>query len=107
MKTLQSALLLAFTVSMSRSAIADDAPPREQMDEAWWVGPLLSIPSVTIPEGSSAMGLALLDQVTHMGHEVVDVPEPGLNEAEFRSAFIYGVSDDFNLGLWPVVGLGQ
>ncbi len=111
MKPRFAALLIAFAVSTAGPALADDAPAqapdRERVDDAWWAGPLLSIPPIAIPAGSFAAGAALLDEVAHMDPAAGDVPAPGLNEVQLRSAVIYGVSDDFNLGLWPVVGLGQ
>jgi hypothetical protein len=105
---LLSALLVAFAVSAAGSALADEAPARESMDDAWWNGPLLTFPAITIPAGTFAAGAALLDEISHDGSGVGNAtPAPGLNECDFRSALIYGVSDDFNLGLLPLVGLGQ
>ena len=106
MKSLARALLIAFAVSAAGPAWADDAPVKQAIDDAWWNGPLLAIPAGTIPTGRFAAGAGLLDQITHAGGGANAVPAPGLNQAGLRSAFIYGVSDDFNLGLWPLVGLG-
>ena len=107
MKSRASALLTAFAVSTAGPAVAGEGSIRESMDDAWWNGPLLAIPAGTIQEGTFAAGAGLLDQISHAGGGANAVPAPGLNEADFRSALIYGVSDNLNLGLWPLVGLGE
>ncbi len=114
MKRLPYALVIVFAVFAAKPALADEAPAlageasiRESLDDAWWNGPLLAIPAGTIPEGTFAAGAALLDQFSHAGGGANAVPAPGLNEADFRSALIYGVSDNLNLGLWPLMGLGE
>jgi hypothetical protein len=104
MQTLFSAVALALCAA--NPAMADGTSPRQTMNNAWWNGPLLSFPAITIPAGSFAAGAGLYDQISHAASGPNAVPAPGLNEAEFRSAFLYGVSDDFNLGLWPLLGVG-
>jgi hypothetical protein len=104
MKRFLSILLVAAVLSAARPALADGAP--ESLDDAWWNGPLLAIPAGTIPEGTFAAGAGLLDQITHAGSGTNAVPAPGLNQADLRSAVVYGVSDDFNVSLWSLVGLG-
>ena len=86
---------------------ASAAAATESVNDTWSAGTLLSIPAVTIPAGGFLVGAELLDQISHAGGGADAAPAPGLNEAEFRSAFIYGLSDDLNLGVWPVVGLGE
>jgi hypothetical protein len=107
MKSRACALLIAFAGSAPGPALAGEGPIQESMDDAWWNGPLLAIPAGTIPQGTFTAGAALLDQITHAGGGANAVPAPGLNEVDFRSALIYGVSDNLNLGLWPLVGLGE
>jgi hypothetical protein len=104
MRRLPCALLIA--VAAAKPAMAGQGPIPDSLDDAWWNGPLLAIAAGTIAQGTFATGTALLDQITRAGSGANAVPAPGLNEADFRSALLYGVSDNLNLGLWPVVGLG-
>jgi hypothetical protein len=99
-------LCLATATGMAGAASAEPESQRQPADGAWWNGPLLSFPALTIPAGSFAAGTGLYDQISRAGGGPNAVPAPGLNEAEFRPALIYGVSDDFNLGLWPLLGVG-
>jgi hypothetical protein len=106
MKSLPYAVLIAFAVSAPGPAMAGEAP--EPADEVWSNGPLLSFPAITIPAGTFAAAAGLYDQISSVADGAGnDTPAPGLNEVDLRLALIYGVSDNFNLGLLPLVGVRQ
>lgn len=99
--------LMALALFWALPAAADQAPPtaagQEAVDDAWWTGPLLTLPAETLPKGGVDVGTALWDTIS----EAPSANEGRQNQYGLLPFVLYGVSDDFNLGFFPSFGLTQ
>ena len=72
---------------------AQDASPRQSLDDAWWTGPMLANSAHTLPQGHVLIESYLYDAISER-----------TNSVNSLSYLLYGVTDWLTLGLVPTAG---
>jgi len=82
-----------------------DAVARQAMQDTWMTGPLLTLPGDTMSAGTVGFVPILLDGISTGGIDGQGhgYNVPAQNQVSLLAYLIYGVTDDFNLGIVPRV----
>jgi hypothetical protein len=79
------------------------AEPRQSMQDTWMTGPLLTLPGDTMSAGTIGIIPVLLDGISTGGIDGQGhgYSVPAQNQVSLLAYLLYGVTDDFNLGVVP------
>jgi len=84
----------------------DGMPLRQSLDDAWWTGPLLAANAGTLPQGHFLFEPYFFDSkpFKHLDAQGHSHPAADANEFGSFSYLLYGLADDFTVGLIPRFG---
>ena len=63
-RRLVASLLASLLLSTAVPAFAEDASPRQSLDDAWWTGPIIANSAVTLPQGHVLIEPYLFDVIS-------------------------------------------
>lgn len=89
---LRHAIASILTVVVAAPAHADDAP-RQNLDDAWWTGPIIANSPNALPPGH-----------VYVESYAYDAHTPGADGFGSSTFLLYGVTKRFTLGVIPVAG---
>jgi hypothetical protein len=97
---------LVLAALLAGPATANDAPPRQALDEAWWTGPLLASGASTLPKGRALIEPYLYDAKPYgvLDDKGRRRPAPDADTFGSQTYLLYGVTDTFTAGLIPRFG---
>ena len=114
MKLSHLAVLALIAIGMAASsATADEGESvsgdRQDLDDAWWTGPLVAAGAGTLPQGHALIEPYLYDVVRYARYDDDGRRQDADRVHSYGSLtyMLYGVTDKFTAGLIPVFGFND
>lgn len=96
-------------VVMPQSSSVAQSASHEQLQDAWWTGPMLAPSAETLPRGHFLVEPYVYDAIMESSYNSHRQPQSAQHENEYGSLtyVLYGLANRFTVGMIPTLGSNQ